>query len=111
MPAYYRAGRFPVWGRLLAERPRRRWEWRLPAFVASTAIRPPRVNGCRSKSEERERRVRLPRQRLRFAAGRGGEGEIHRDSVALSALRAFLVGVWPSHFPLCKSFVFLFAHA
>src|SRR6266403_5222896 len=107
MPAYYRAGQFPGWGRLLAERPRRRWKWRLLAFVASAAIRPPRANGSRSKSGEPEQRAQLRRQGLRFAAGRRGEGVIHPDSVAWSALRSFLVREWSSDFPRSLSLVFL----
>src|SRR6266852_8168197 len=108
MPAYCRAAQFPVWGRLLSERPRRRWEWRLLAFVASAAIRPPRANGCRSKSGERERRARRRRQGLWYGAGRRGESEIHPDSVvARLVLRSFLVRGWSSHFPCSMSFVFL----
>src|SRR5216683_1599284 len=99
MPAYYRAGQFPAWGHLLAERRRRRWEWRLLPFVASAAIRPPHVNGCLSKSREPERRTQLPRQGLQFGAWLPGEVEIHPDSVAWSALRSFLVRGWSSHFP------------
>src|SRR6267154_808775 len=96
MPAYYPAGQFPVWGRLLAERLRRRWESRLLAFVASAAIRPPRSNGCRSKSLERQRRARLPRQGLRFADGLPAGIENRPDSVPRSALRSFLVRGWSS---------------
>ena len=58
-----------MWGRLLAERLRRRWESQLLAFVASAAIRPPRANGRRRKSRERERRALLPRQESRFGDG------------------------------------------
>src|SRR5580704_16435119 len=107
MPVYCRAGRFPVRERLLAERRRRQWERRLLAFVASAAIRPPRANGCRSKPEARERRVRLPRQRLQFGAGLRGESEIRPDPVAWSVLRLFLFLEWSSHFPRSLSFVFL----
>src|ERR1700728_2227724 len=107
MPVYYPAGQFPVWGRLLAERLQRRWESRLLAFVASAAIRPPRANGYRSKSRERERRARLARQGSRFGdrlpAGNGNRP----DSVPRSALRSFLVRAWSSHFPRSVSFVFL----
>src|ERR1700693_6238306 len=99
MPAYYPAGQFPVWGRLLAERLRRWWERQLLAFVASAAIRPPRANGCRSKSEQRERQARLPRQGLQFGAGLLGESEIRPDPVAWSALRLFLFLEWSSHSP------------
>src|SRR5258706_2912493 len=102
MPAYSRAVQFPVWGRLLAERPRRRWEWRLLPFVSSAAIRLLLANGCRSKSGERGQRVRLPRRGLRYDAGLRGEGEIHPDSVARPALRSFLVRGWSSHFPRAK---------
>src|SRR6266849_10716464 len=106
MPAYYPAGQFPVWGRLLAERLRRRWESRLLAFVASAAIRPPRANGCRSKSKERERRSWLPRSRLQFGAGLRGESEIRPDPIAWSALRLFLFLEWSSYFSRSLSFVF-----
>src|SRR5580704_12413761 len=98
MPVYCRAGRFPVRERLLAERRRRQWERRLLAFVASAAIRPRRANGCRSKSEQRERRARLPRQALQFGAGLWGQSEIGPDPVARSALRWFLFLEWSSHF-------------
>src|ERR1700722_1352904 len=107
MPAYYPAGQFPVWGRLLAERPRRWWERRLLAFVASAAIRPPRANGCRSKSRERQRRAQLLRQGLRFADGLPVGIGNRPASVARSALRSFLVRVWSSHFLRSVSFVFL----
>src|ERR1700675_3358736 len=107
MPAYCRAGRFPVWERLHGERPRRRWERRLLAFVASAAIRPPRANGCRSRSEERERRARLTRQGLQFGAGLRGESEIRPDPVAWSALRLFLFLEWSSLFPRSSHSFFL----
>src|SRR5580704_1349948 len=107
MLAYYPAGQFPGWGRLLAERLRRRWESRLLAFVASAAIRPARANGYRSKSRERERRARLPRQGSRLGDGLlAGIGN-RPDSVPRSALRSFLVRGWSSHFPRWVSFVFL----
>src|SRR5580704_12566664 len=109
MPAYCRAGGFPVWERLLAERRRRQWERQLLAFVASAAIRPPPANGCRSKSEEPERRARLPRQGLPFGAGLRGESEIRPDPVARSALRLFLFLEWSSLFPRSQSFVFSFS--
>src|SRR6266851_8141103 len=99
MPECCRAGQFPAWGRLLAERPRRRWEWRLHPFVASAAIRPLLANGCRNRAGKREQRARLPQRGLRFGAGLPSEGEIHPDSVAWSALRSFLVRGWSSHFP------------
>src|SRR6266851_3156805 len=107
MPAYYPAGQFPAWGRLPAERLPRRWESRLLAFVASAAIRPKRANGCRSKSRERQRRARLPRQGLRFGDGLPAGIGNRPDSVARSALRWFLVRGWSSHFPRSVSFVFL----
>src|SRR6266403_1098805 len=107
MPAYYPAGQFPVWGRLLAERLRRRWESRLLAFVASAAIPPPRANGCRSKSRERHRGARLPRQGLRFGDGLPARIGNRPDSVSRSALRSFLVRGWSSHFPHSVSFVLL----
>src|SRR5882762_246329 len=107
MPAYYRAGQFPAWGRLLAERLRRPCESRLLAFVASAAIRPPRANGYRSKSREQERRARLPRQGSRFGDGLPAGIGNRSDSVPRSALRSFLVGGWSSHFPRSVSFVFL----
>src|ERR1700676_549297 len=91
MPAYCQAEQFPVWGLLLAEGPRRRWEWQLLPFVSSAAIRLLLANGCPSKSGKREQQARLPRQGLRFDAGFSGEGEIHPDLVAWSALRSFLV--------------------
>src|SRR5260370_21686906 len=107
MPGYYPAGQFPVWGRLLAERLRRRWESRLLAFVASAAIRPPRANGYRSKSRERERRARLPRQGSRFGDGLpAGIGD-RPDSVPRAALRPFLVRGWSSHFSFSVAFLFL----
>src|SRR6266852_6104452 len=107
MPAYYPAGQFPVLGRLLAERLRRRWESRLLAFVASAAIRPPRANGCRSKSRERERRARLPRQGSRFGDGLPDGFGNRPHSVARLEIRSFLVRGWSPHFPLSVSFVFL----
>src|SRR5882724_12032029 len=107
MLVYYRAGQFLAWERLLAERPRRRWEWRLLGFVAPAARRPSRANGYRNSSEERQRRARPPRKGLRFGAGLRGESEIHPDSVAWFALRSFLVLECSSHFPRSVSFVFL----
>src|SRR5260370_39461770 len=105
---YCLEGQFTVWGRLLEGKPRRGWEWRLHPFAASTAIRPPRANGCRSKSGKREQRARRRRQGFRFGALVPGEGEIHRDSLARAALRSFLVREWLSHFPrTMASLVFL----
>src|ERR1700738_3565693 len=105
MPAYCRAGQFPVWARLLAERQRLRWGWGLLPFVASAAIRPRRANGYRSKPEEPERRARLPPQGMRFGAELRGRAEIRRDSAVWSALHSFLIRGWSSHFPRALSLV------
>src|SRR5712664_3360382 len=103
MPECCRAGQFPAWGRLPAERRRRRWEWRLLPFVAAAAIRPLPANGCRNRAGKREQRARLPRRGLRFGAGLPSEGEIHPDSVAWYALRSLLVRGWWSHCPRLMS--------
>src|ERR1700737_3915377 len=103
MPAYYLAGQFPAWGRLLLEKPRRQWEWRRLAFAALAVIRPPCANGCRGKQGGRERRARLPRRGLRFGAGLPGESEIQPDSVAWPALRSLLARGSSSHFPRSAS--------
>src|SRR5260370_21091273 len=99
MPAYCRAGQFPAWGRLPAERRRRRWEWRLLPFVASAAIRPLPANGCRNRAGKREQRARLPQRGLRFGAGLPSEGEIHPDSVDWYAILSLLVRGWWTHSP------------